>query len=64
MPIVAEIVKKTLIGQENGIVPAGTSPSDLDIFKTVIDETHLLRDAGVIEIVLEQTDRIRFKRLR
>lgn len=64
MPIVAELVKKTPIGQENGIVPAGTSPSELEIFKTVIAEAHSLRDAGEIEIVVEQPDRIRFKRLR
>lgn len=64
MPIVAEMVEKTVVGHENGIVPAGTAPNDLEIFKTIIAEAHALRDAGVIAIVVEQRDRIRFRRLR
>jgi hypothetical protein len=63
LPIVAELVKKTQIGLENGIGSVGTSPNDLEIFKTVIAEAHELRDSGQIEIVVEQPDRIRFKRL-
>jgi hypothetical protein len=64
MPLVAELVKNTPIGQENGIGSAGTSPKDFEAFKTVIAEARTLRAAGEIEIIVEQVDRVRFKRLR
>jgi hypothetical protein len=64
MSTIEEIVKKTQIGQINGIASASTGPHDLDTFKTVIAEMRALQQTGDIEIIDEQQDRVRFKRIR
>ncbi len=64
MAIVAQIVKKTEIGLENGIASASSTPKDIEIFKTVVAEARMLHESGEIEIVVEEPDRVRFRRLR
>jgi hypothetical protein len=64
MPIVKEVVNKTMVGDTNSVASASSTPDALEIFKTVIAEAHALRDSGEIEIVEERGDRVRFRRLK
>lgn len=64
MSIVDEVIKKTEIGAEQAIVPAGSSARDIEVFKTVLAEAQRLQQAGVIRIVEDGPARVAFERLK